>query len=156
MQQQNTKEDGRSQITNPDLFDLNRRQLDNYQKLTMSQCQAALILTGIAAFVAVFLLVVGSWLVLYQVGQDEKLLASGLTAFGSLLSASLSGLFFLGHHRAAKRLNHYYLEPLLTGRILTVERMLKEHLPAGRDRPESAQLLMQWVRELEFPPDNRR
>lgn len=144
MQQQDTN--------NPDLFESNRLQLDEYQKFTKNQAQAALILTGTAAFVAIFILIIGSWLVLYRVDQDEKFIASGLTAFGSFLSACLGAVFFVGHDRAANRLNYYYLEPSLTGRILTAERMLKEHLPAGRDRAEAAKLLLEWIRELEFPP----
>lgn len=133
------------------MFELNRRQLDEYQEITKTQQRTAFVLTWSASVAAFLILVVGSFVALQVVGPDEKFIAGGLTALGSLLSAFLGAVFFRGHDHAANQLNHYYLEPSLTGRILAVERML-EHLPNAVDKTETAKLMMKWIQDLEFPP----
>lgn len=133
------------------MFQLNRKQLDEYQEITKNQQRTAFILTWIAAVAAFLILIFGSFLSLRLVDQDKQFIAGGLTALGSLLSAFLSAVFFRGHDLATNQLNHYYLEPSLTGRILAVERML-EHLTDPADKSETAKLMMKWIRDLEFPP----
>lgn len=134
------------------MFELNRKQLDEYQEITKSQQRTAFILTWSAAVAAFLILIIGSAVALqFADNPEERFIAGGLTALGSLLSAFLGAVFFRGHDHAANQLNHYYLEPSLTGRILAVERML-DHLPNSVDKTETAKLMMQWIRDLEFPP----
>jgi hypothetical protein len=135
------------------MFELNRRQLDEYQEMTKSQQRTAFALTWSAAIAAFLILIGGSIVALWTLRDDQsgQFIAGGLTALGSLLSAFLGAVFFRGHDHAANQLNHYYLEPSLTGRILAVERMLA-HLPKDVDRTETAKLMMKWIQSLEFPP----
>jgi hypothetical protein len=133
------------------MFELNRRQLDEYQELTKSQQRMAFALTWGAAVASLLILVIGSTVAL-RVGDADKYIAGGLTALGSLLSAFLGAVFFRGHEHAMNQLNHYYLEPSLTGRMLAVERML-EHLPDSREKGETAKLMMKWIQDLDFPPE---
>jgi hypothetical protein len=76
------------------MFELNRRQLDEYQELTKSQQRMAFSLTWSAAIGAFLVLVVGSIVALQFAGPDEKFIAGGLTALGSLLSTFLGAVFF--------------------------------------------------------------
>jgi hypothetical protein len=133
------------------MFELNRRQLDEYQEITKAQQRTAFSLTWSAAVAAFLILIVGSIVALQFAGPDEKFIAGGLTALGSLLSAFLGAVFFRGHDHAANQLNHYYLEPSLTGRILAVERML-ERLPTDEDKTATAKVMMKWIQDMEFPP----
>lgn len=145
--------DESSKIQLARMFELNRRQLDEYQEITKSQQRTAFALTWSAAVAAFLILIIGSIVALYGFKEDStrQFIAGGLTALGSLLSAFLGAVFFRGHDHAANQLNHYYLEPSLTGRILAVERMLA-HLPKDVDRTETAKLMMKWIQSLEFPP----
>lgn len=136
------------------MFELNRRQLDEYQELTKSQQRLAFALTWGAAIASLVILIVGSTIALrIPVDQaDDKFIAGGLTALGSLLSAFLGAVFFRGHEHAMKQLNRYYHEPSLTGRLLAAERLL-EHLPANSDEKRAAASaimtrileILQWV-----------
>lgn len=121
-------ESGQGNLQLPRLFDLNRRQLDQYQDLTKSQQHLAFVLTWSAAVGAFVVLIAGSILVL-RVGDDDKFITGGLTALGTILSTFLGKTFFEGHREAMKQLNYYYAEPSLTGRLLAAERIL-DQLPA--------------------------
>ncbi|MCZ2402197.1 hypothetical protein IV498_03125 [Paenarthrobacter sp. Z7-10] len=121
-------ESGQGNLQLPRLFDLNRRQLDQYQDLTKSQQHVAFVLTWCAAVGAFLVLIAGSILAL-RVGDEDKFITGGLTALGTILSTFLGKTFFEGHREAMKQLNYYYAEPSLTGRLLAAERIL-DQLPS--------------------------
>lgn len=77
---------------------------------------------------------------------SEKYVVAGLTGLGALLSAFLANTFYQSHRDANEQLNHYYLEPQRTGRILAAERLarfLNEEPGAGyADRMIEA--LLKW------------
>jgi hypothetical protein len=118
-------ETGQGNLQLPRLFDLNRRQLDQYQDLTKSQQHVAFVLTWCAAVGAFLVLIAGSILAL-RVGDEDKFITGGLTALGTILSTFLGKTFFEGHREAMKQLNYYYAEPSLTGRLLAAERILDQ------------------------------
>lgn len=106
------------------LFELNRRQLDEYQLLTRRQQRIAFQLAWCASVVAFLVLVVGT-VITFSSGfpTEEQFLAGGLTTVGTVLSGFLGKTFFDGHQKATDQLNHYYKEPYWTGRILAAERI---------------------------------
>lgn len=110
----------------PQIFELNRRQLDEYQSMTKRQQHVAFQLTWIAAMVAFVVLLVGIILTFTStqgVSATQQYIVGGLTAVGALLSGYLGKTFFEGHRDAMDQLNYYYTEPFLTGRLLAAERI---------------------------------
>lgn len=107
------------------LFELNRRQLDEYQEMTKKQQRSAFLLTQIASVVAGVALVVGIVLSFRGPTGAETYVVSGLSGLGALLSAFLANSFFQSHRDANDQLNRYYVEPERTGRILAAERVAR-------------------------------
>jgi len=106
------------------LFELNRRQLDEYQEMTKKQQRSAFLLQ-IASVVAFLALVVGIGLSLQDNPGTGKYVVAGLSGLGALLSAFLANTFYQSHRDANNQLNRYYLEPQRTGRILAAERLAR-------------------------------
>lgn len=131
--------DANSKMQLARMFELNRGQLDEYQQLTKRQQRTAFTLTWGAAVAALLILVAGS-IVALRVGDENKYITGGLTALGTILSAFLGRTFFRGHEKAMEQLNHYYLEPSLTGRLLAAERILDQLPPAERHK-KAAEIL---------------
>ena len=132
------------------MFELNRGQLDEYQQMTKRQQRTAFTLTWGAAIAALLILIAGSILAL-RVGDENKYITGGLTALGTLLSAFLGKTFFKGHEKAMEQLNHYYLEPSLTGRLLAAERIL-DQLPQEERSKKAAEILTKLL-DWEPPPE---
>ena len=108
------------------LFELNRRQLDEYQEMTKRQQRIAFGLTWGASVVAFGVLVGGTALSLRQTPGSAQYVVGGLTGLGTLLSGFLSKTFYDGHREAMEQLNFYYAEPSMTGRVLAAERIIKK------------------------------
>lgn len=143
--------ESRSRVQLARMFELNRRQLDEYQQLTKSQQRTAFALTWGAAIAAFLILAAGSIVALQRDAPDDKYIATGLTALGTLLSAFLGKTFFDGHKEAMNQLNHYYHEPSLTGRLLTAERIL-DRLPDNAQKGEAATKILTHILAWEPPP----
>lgn len=108
------------------LFELNRRQLDEYQELTKRQQRVAFGLTWAAATAAFLVLVGGTVLSLRQDPGSAQYVVGGLTGLGTLLSGFLGKTFFDQHGEAIRQLNRYYREPSRTGRLLAAERLIRD------------------------------
>ena len=129
----------------PKLFQLNRRQLDEYQLLTRKQQRSAFVLAQAASVVAFVVLVGGVLLALGQRQPIDKYVTGGLSALGSLLSGFLAATFFASHRDANKQMNLYYLEPQRTGRLLAVERVAKLDPPMDATiRAELVKAVLAW------------
>lgn len=74
---------------------------------------------------------------------------AGNKQYPSVLHAGKT--FFKGHEKAMEQLNHYYLEPSLTGRLLAAERIL-DQLPA-EERHKKAAEIMNKLLDWEPPPE---
>ena len=108
------------------LFELNRRQLDEYQEMTKRQQLVAFQLTWAAATLA-FVVLIGGTVLSFKSGTGSKqYVVGGLTALGTLLSGFLGKTFFEGLRHAMDQLNYYYAEPSMTGRMLAAERVVKK------------------------------
>lgn len=91
------------------LFELNRRQLDEYQEMTKKQQRSAFLLTQAASVTAFLALVVGIALSFRGGTGTEKYVVSGLSGLGALLSAFLANTFYQSHRDANEQLNRYFL-----------------------------------------------
>ena len=107
------------------LFQLNRRQLDEYQLITRKQQRSAFLLAQIASVVAFAVLIGGVALAFSQKAPVDKYVTSGLSALGSLLSGFLAATFFQSSRDSNEQMNRYYLEPQRTGRLLAAERIVR-------------------------------
>lgn len=114
---------GEPKLSLPKLYELNRRQLDQYQELTRKQETSAYRLAQLASFVALAVLVAGLAVSLSSESSIDKYVGGGLSGLGAALSAFLAATFFKSHRQASKQLNRYYLEPQRTGRLLAAERI---------------------------------
>ena len=132
------------------LFELNRRQLDEYQLLTRKQQKSSFVSAQIASAVAFAVLVAGIVIALSGNSDIEKYLTSGLTALGSLLSGFLAATFYKSARDANTQMNRYYLEPQRTGRLLAAERIVS-HIapPPSESRAEMITAVLGW----EMPGD---
>ena len=130
----------------PMLFKLNRRQLDEYQEMTKKQQRSAFLLTQAASVAAFVALTAGVVLTFRMSADGGRYVVGGLSGLGALLSSFLAKTFYRSHQDANQQLNHYYLEPQRTGRILAAERLarwLKEE-PASRYTEEMVRELLKW------------
>jgi hypothetical protein len=107
------------------LFELNRRQLDEYQEMTKRQQRIAFQLTWAATMLALAILVAGTALSLRQNTGSESYVVGGLTGLGTLLSGFLSKTFYDRQNEASQLLDRYYEEPSMTGRLLAAERLVR-------------------------------
>jgi hypothetical protein len=110
----------------PDLFRLNRRQLDEYQKMTQRQQRSAFVWAQIATIASFVLLGAAIILALSRVSNVEKYVAGGLSALGTLLSAFVAKTFIATAKDANVQMNLYYLEPQRTGRLLAAQRIIAQ------------------------------
>lgn len=108
----------------PELFVLNRRQLDEYQTITKRQQAMAFMLTWAATGLAFVVLVLGIILSYRTEPGTDQYVVAGLTGLGSLITAFLTKTFYDGYDKATKQLSVYYAEPNLTGRALAAERLI--------------------------------
>jgi hypothetical protein len=106
------------------LFELNRRQLDEYQEMTKRQQKVAFRLTWGAAVVGFAVLVAGIALSLRVNPGTSQYVVGGLSGLGTALSGYLGHTFYRGHRAAMRQLNRYYKEPSMTGRLLAAERLV--------------------------------
>jgi hypothetical protein len=132
------------------LFELNRRQLDEYQEMTKKQQRSAFLLTQIASVAAFVALVVGIVLSFQGNTATEKYVVAGLSGLGALLSGFLANTFYQSHRAANDQLNRYYLEPQRTGRILAAERLARylNEEPGMLHTNRMIEALLSW----EMPP----
>jgi hypothetical protein len=121
---------GRAALQLEDLFQLNRRQLDEYQVITRTQQRSAFRWAQIASVVALAVLVAGIVVALSVHDDVQKYVSGGLSGLGSTLSAFVANTFFQSAQDANKQMKLYYLEPQRTGRLLAAERIAREQLPA--------------------------
>jgi hypothetical protein len=137
----------------PDLFQLNRRQLDEYQLITRKQQKTAVLWAQVASGVAFAVLVGGILIAISGSSDVEKFVAGGLSGLGSLLSTFVAATFFRSAAQANRQMNRYYLEPQRTGRLLASERLID----ADRQRPDGSHELLSsivtTVMGWEMPPD---
>lgn len=141
-----------SQLPLSRLFELNRRQLDEYQEMTKKQQRSAFLLTQVASVAAFAALVVGISLTFQNIPDSEKYVVGGLSGLGALLSGFLAKTFFASHQAANEQLNRYYLEPQRTGRILAAERLARclKDQPASQYTGQMITELLKW----EMPSPN--
>lgn len=118
------------------LFELNRRQLDEYVAITQHQERTAFFLSWIATVCAFLILAVGSIVTFSLTGGDpaDRYVAGSLTALGTLMSGFLARTFYLGQAMAMRQLSYYYNEPNLTGRLIAAERLKDQVGAAVKDR----------------------
>ncbi|MCW2529682.1 MAG: hypothetical protein JWM76_4542 [Pseudonocardiales bacterium] len=109
----------------PKLFELNRRQLDEYQAVSRRQQALAFQGAQTASIVAFVVLVAGVIVAITTGTSTEKYITGGLTAVGALLSAFLAQTFFKSVDNANQQQNLYYRDPQQTGRLLGVERIIE-------------------------------
>jgi hypothetical protein len=114
------------------LFQLNRRQLDQYQEMTKRQEGVAFKLTWGAAVFGFGVLIAGIVLSYRVDTGTSRYVVGGLSGLGTLLSGYLGKTFLDSHTQAMEQMNRYYREPLLTGRLLAAERI------ADQSRNESS------------------
>ena len=138
-------ETGQNRLPLARLFELNRRQLDEYQEMTKKQQRSAFLLAQ-AASVAAFLALLTGVLLSFQVDTaSERYVVTGLSGLGALLSGFLAKTFFESHRSANEQLNHYYLEPQRTGRILAAERLARYLEDPGKEYvPAMITQLLRW------------
>jgi hypothetical protein len=105
------------------LYQLNRRQLDEYQDTTRRQEQRAFQLTLMAGVMAFAILVGGVIFALISDPGPTQFVVAGLAGLGTLLSGFLSGTFFQAHRDAMDQMSYYYAEPAMTGKVLSAERI---------------------------------
>lgn len=106
-----------------DLFVINRRQLDEYQAVSIAEQHSAFRNAQIASGVGFLFLVVGVGLS-FGAHKDATTYASaGLAGLGALLSGYISQVFFRSYTATKEQLRLYYTEPFRTGQILTAERI---------------------------------
>ncbi|MEV5879185.1 hypothetical protein AB0L75_34185 [Streptomyces sp. NPDC052101] len=106
-----------------DLFVINRRQLDEYQAVSIAEQHSAFRNAQIASAIGFIFLVIGVGLS-FGADKDAKIYTSaGLAGLGSLLSGFVSGVFFKHYTATTKQLQSYYTEPFRMGQILTAERI---------------------------------
>jgi uncharacterized membrane protein YidH (DUF202 family) len=137
----------------PKLFQLNRRQLDEYQALTRKQQKSAYVLAQVASIVA-FLVLVGGIVTAIAVHDDiDKYISGGLSGLGAALSAFLAKTFFESHRDANDQMNRYYLEPQRTGRLLAAERIISQVQEAAGVPllPEIVKTVLSWEMPKEAP-----
>lgn len=142
---------GASALELPQLFELNRRQLDEYQQITRKQQGSTFLLAQIASVVAFLVLVAGIVTALAAHDDVEKYLSGGLSALGTALSAFLAKTFFQAHQDANAQMNRYYLEPQRTGRLLAAERAISKIATADA-KPllaEIVQSVLSWEMPVE-------
>ncbi|HJQ03311.1 MAG TPA: hypothetical protein VJ851_17075 [Jatrophihabitans sp.] len=108
----------------PALFQLNRRQLDEYQLMTRRQQKSAYLLAQGASVVSLAALIAGVIIAIAVPNTLDKSLGTGLSALGSTMSAFLAGTFFKQRKSADEQMELYYLEPQRTGRLLAAERII--------------------------------
>jgi hypothetical protein len=121
--------DGRAALQLEDLFQLNRRQLDEYQVITRAQQRSAFRWAQVASVVALTVLVAGIVVALSVHDDVQKYVSGGLSGLGSTLSAFVAKTFFESAQDANKQMKLYYLEPQRTGRLLAAERIARVQLP---------------------------
>lgn len=135
------------------LFELNRRQLDEYQEMTKKQQRSAFRLTQVASVIAFLALIAGVVLSMQNSPGSEKYVVAGLSGLGALLSAFLANTFYQAHRDANRQLNRYYLEPQRTGRIIAAERLARFlHEPAYANRMIKS--LLEWEMPIEPGEDH--
>jgi len=132
-----------------ELFQLNRRQLDEYQLITRKQQKSAFLLAQVASVVAFAVLVGGVFIALGQTDDVDKYITGGLSALGTLLSGFLAATFFKSSKDANEQMNRYYLEPQRTGRLLAAERIVNS-IPSATEqiRTDMITAVLGW----EMPP----
>ncbi|MGW4562324.1 TRADD-N-associated membrane domain-containing protein [Streptomyces sp. NPDC004561] len=106
-----------------DLFVINRRQLDEYQAVSIAEQHAAFRNAQIASAVGFIFLVVGVGLSFGAHKEAAIYTSAGLAGLGSLLSGFVSAVFFKQYSATTKQLQRYYTEPFRMGQILTAERI---------------------------------
>ena len=125
------QEDNKPPLPLAALFQLNRRQLDEYQLITRKQQRLAFLCAQAACVVAFVVLIGGIVFTFHAPTTTDKYISGGLSALGSLLSGFVAATFFKAAGEANTQMNLYYLEPQRTGRLLATERIV------GRLREES-------------------
>ena len=137
----------------PDLFQLNRRQLDEYQLITRKQQKSAFLWAQVAIGVAFAVLVGGILVAVSGSSNVEKYIAGGLSGLGSLLSTFVATTFFRSASEANRQMNRYYLEPQRTGRLLASERLIDTVQSWPEDRETLLSTIVTTVMGWEMPPD---
>jgi len=138
------------ELSLPMLFNLNRRQLDEYQVLTKQQQRAAFRLTWLAAFMGFAVLLFGIGVLGSGLGTD-KYVVSLVAGLGAALSGYLGRTFFKAHQEAMKQLNYYYGEPNLTGRLLAAERITGNLKTKGGAQGEYVMKMVEALLDWENP-----
>lgn len=140
------------ELSLPMLFNLNRRQLDEYQVLTKQQQRAAFRLTWLAAFMGFAVLLVSiTMLASSAVTGADKYILSAVTGLGAALSGYLGQTFFRAHREAMDQLNYYYGEPSLTGRLLAAERITGNLKAKGDTQAEYVKRMVEALLDWENP-----
>jgi hypothetical protein len=135
----------------PGLFELNRRQLDEYQSITKRQQSSAFAMTWAASIAGFLVLIAGVIVSLRQNTGTEQYVVTGLTGLGALLSGYLTKTFYDGHRAAMSQLNLYYREPYMTGRLLAAERIIGK-LDENAANRKLAEEIVKGLLEWQLPP----
>ncbi|MGW0880985.1 TRADD-N-associated membrane domain-containing protein [Streptomyces sp. NPDC002671] len=106
-----------------DLFVINRRQLDEYQTVSIAEQHSAFRNAQIASAVGFGFLVIGVGLSFGAHKDATAYTSAGLAGLGALLSGFVSGVFFKQYSATTRQLQRYYTEPFRMGQILTAERI---------------------------------
>jgi hypothetical protein len=144
--------EGTAPLQLADLFQLNRRQLDEYQLITRKQQRSAFFWAQVASGVAFLVLVAGIIIAMSAHSDIAKYISGGLSGLGSVLSTFLAATFFKSARDANSQMYRYYLEPQRTGRLLAAERVI-----ARVKNTRDANLLSEMVSTVlswEMPPDH--
>jgi hypothetical protein len=106
------------------LIVLNQRRMDQYHDMTLSQAADAWRSSQFAMFVGLVVLGGGVVVALVEASSTaSQAVVGGLTAIGAALSGYVAGTFLKARQQSLDQLNHYFVQPLTTGYLLTAERL---------------------------------
>jgi hypothetical protein len=134
----------KSKLNLPDLFILNRSQLDEYLTMTVRQERVTFRNAQIASGAGFAILILGILLSFRAQDVTAQYATAGLSGLGSLLSAFIAAIFFRSWSHTTRELRQYYFEPFRTAQVLSIERLARE----GRDGSLDSALAGEIIKSL--------
>jgi hypothetical protein len=118
------------------LIRFNRRQVERYEVLTRRQASSSYRLSQGALAVGLVLLAGGSVAALATPESSSKAIVAVLTAIGSALAGFIANTYLRVYERTLIQLNYYFQQPLVTGYVLTAERLAAKIEGTQRDEAQ--------------------
>jgi hypothetical protein len=115
-----------SDISLPNLINLNRQQVTVYHDITTRQAQIAARNSQVAMSIGFLILVAGAIFAIRTNDDTSKLIVGALASIGSIMSGYIGRTFLTAQQRAMEQLYKYWKQPLSTSYLLNAERLAKE------------------------------